>query len=55
MTGNPLFGIALTLAAYSLAASLYRALGAPPLLHPLPVAAGIVVLVLLATGLPYET
>ncbi len=54
MQANPLFGIAVTLAAYSLAVGLWHRFGAPALLHPVLIATAMVSGMLLATGMPYE-
>ena len=51
---NPLFAIAATVLAWSLAVGAWRALGSPALLHPVLTATAAMSLVLAAAGMPYE-
>lgn len=55
LQANPVFGVAVTIAAYALAVALWRRLGTPAPLHPVLVATALVATVLLATGMSYET
>jgi putative effector of murein hydrolase len=52
---NPLFAVAATVLAWSMAVGAYRALGSPALLHPVLTATAAMSLVLAAAGMPYET
>lgn len=52
---HPLFGVAATIVAYAIAAQAWRRFGAPAVLHPVLVATALVVGMLLATGMSYQT
>lgn len=52
---HPLFGLALTLSAYTLAVELWSRLGKPVLLQPLLMATALIAVVLLATGTDYRS
>ena len=54
VAGHPLFGIAVTVAAYAAAVAAWRRLGMPALLNPVLGATGLVAAVLLATGTSYD-
>jgi len=52
---NPIFGIAATVAAYTLAATAWRRFGNPALLHPVLVATALLGTMLVVTGMDYLT
>lgn len=55
LSASPLLGLTLTLVAYQLAYGLYVRTGHHPLANPVLLAVTLLVLLLLATGTPYET
>lgn len=54
LSASPLLGLTMTLVAYLLAFRLYQHTGGSPLLNPVLVAVVMIILVLLATGIPYR-
>lgn len=54
LSASPLLGLTMTLVAYLLAFHLYQRGGGSPLLNPVLVAVAMIILVLLATGIPYR-
>lgn len=54
LSASPLLGLTMTLVAYLLAFRLYQRGGGSPLLNPVLVAVVMIILVLLATGIPYR-
>lgn len=53
LSASPLLGLAATLLAYLAAWHLYQRSGANPLLNPVAVAVGLLIVFLLVTGIPY--
>ncbi len=54
LQAHPLFGVLVTVVAYTVASKLWQRLGKPPLLHPVLVATALVTLLLVTTGMSYE-
>lgn len=55
LSTTPLLGLTITLAAYLAADWVYRRAGSNPLLNPVAVAVAVLILLLGATGTPYDT
>lgn len=55
LQSHPLFGILVTIAAYVVAHAVWRRFDSPALLHPVLVATGFVALMLLGTGMSYDS
>jgi len=54
LSTTPLLGLTLTLLAYLIAHALYRKTGLNPLFNPVAISVALLILLLLATGTPYE-
>jgi predicted murein hydrolase (TIGR00659 family) len=54
LSASPLFSLTVTLMAYGLAHRLYVYANSNPLLHPVVTAVGVLIMLLLATGMPYK-
>lgn len=53
LSASPLFGLTMTLVAYGIAHRVYRVANSHPLLNPVVTAVGLVIGLLLLTGMPY--
>lgn len=54
LSASPLFGLTVTLLAYSLAYRLYVFVNSNPLLHPVVMTVGLLIALLFLTGMPYK-
>lgn len=54
LSASPLFGLTMTLIAYGIAYRVYRLAKGNPLLNPVVTAVGMLIVLLLTTGMPYQ-